>query len=201
MTGLDEILNVIQEKGRQSSAAIISAAEQKASKIRLDGEANAEKAGCEYIEKCRCECEKEFSAACSGAEAHSKRELLRCKNELIDKAVETALNKLSELSAEDYFLLILKLAGKNLRKGEVIIQFGKRDLERLPSDLEKNLNLLAAVEDSTIKISDEAADIDSGFIMSCGNISENCSFRAIAAAEREAVRDAAAKFLFSEVTA
>ena len=50
-----------------------------------------------------------------------------------------------------------------------------------------------------IKISEKPAEIENGFILTYGLISENCSFRAIIEAERDSLRDMAAAELFGQV--
>lgn len=197
MPGLDKILNAIRSSGEQSAEAIIREAEAKAGKIRSDGEESARQAYEEHMEKTRLDCEREYSSACSSAEAEMKRKLLACKSQCIDEAVEKALAQIAELPDDEYFGMILKLAGERLLNGHGIISFGKRDLARIPQDFEKNLNLLASIDGSSLSISHEPADIESGFILSYGDITENCSFRAVAEAESEAIRDKAASILFA----
>lgn len=197
MPGLDKILNAIRSSGEQNAEAIIREAEKKARKIRSDGDESARRAYEEHIEKARLDCEREYASACSSAEAEAKRELLACKSQCIDEAVERALIQIAELPDDEYFGMILKLAGYRLLNGHGIISFGERDLARIQQDFEKNLNLLASVDGSSLSISHVPADIESGFILSYGDITENCSFRAIAEAESETIRDKAASVLFA----
>ena len=197
MPGLDNILNAIRSSGQQNADAAIKRAEAEAQQIRSEGDRSAKQAYDEFIENTRIECEREYAAESSSAHAKVKRELLACKSKCIDEVIEKALAELSALPDDDYFSLILKLAGRRLAKGENVISFGKRDLSRLPQDFEKNLSLIAAIDGSLVSVSTEPADIESGFILSFGDISENCSFRAIAEAESEAIRDKAASILFA----
>ena len=48
----------------------------------------------------------------------------------------------------------------------------------------------------SVQLSKQPADIEDGFILSYGLISENCSFRAMMEAEKEDIRDTAARILF-----
>jgi V/A-type H+-transporting ATPase subunit E len=196
MSGLDSILAAINEKGVKTADEIIKSAEKKAEGIRLTGEKAAEESYADYIDKFRQKCEKEYAAACSGAESSARREILLCRSECIEKAVENAVKKIEEMSVSEYFTLITKMVGNYMRKGSGVISFGKRDLERMPKNFEKNLKLLAVTDGSDITVSDKAADISSGFILTYGDISENCSFRAIIEAEKDYVRDTAAAILF-----
>ncbi len=66
----------------------------------------------------------------------------------------------------------------------------------MPVDFAKKADSIAEKAGGTIRISDKCADIENGFILEYGLISENCSFRDIIEAERDAVRDTAARALF-----
>lgn len=197
MSGLDKILNVIEQQGDVNANTIIEAAEKKAQTIRINGEINAKQEYENLMKKCALELEQEYDNSCSGAEAEIKREMLSCKVKYINDTIEKALNQLSELPADEYFGIILKLVGKSMRKGNGVISFSKNDLLRMPSGFEKNLNILAGMDSSSIEISSKPAEIENGFILSYGDISENCSFRAIVEAEKENIRDKVASVLFA----
>lgn len=196
MPGLDKILSTIEDQARESAESIVRQAEQKSASIRSEGDKQAQSAYNDIMEKCRKNCGFKYAGACNSIDSEMKRELLRCKIQCIDKAAETALEKLSSLPDGEYFAVIIRLAEKYMRKGSGVMYFGKKDLSRLPSGFEKSLNVLAETRGSTIEISPEPADIADGFILRYGNISENCSFRAIAEAEKNNIRDTAAAVLF-----
>ncbi len=128
-----------------------------------------------------------------------KRRLLSCKVELINTAIEKTIRKLKDLPDKDYFDLVVRLAEKHMQAGGGTISFGSSDLKRLPADLESRLNEKAAKSGGSVKIASGSADIEDGFILSYGLISENCSFRAIIESESEEVRDIAARELFRQV--
>lgn len=196
MPGLDKILSTIENQARQNADSIVRQAEQKSASIRSEGDKKAQSAYSDIMEECRKGCSFKYASACNSIDSEMKRELLRCKIECIDKAAETALKKVSELPDDEYFAVIIRLTEKYMRKGCGVMYFGSNDLSRLPSDFEKSLNVLAGTRGCTIKIASEPADIADGFILRYGNISENCSFRAIAEAEKNSIRDTAAAVMF-----
>ena len=110
----------------------------------------------------------------------------------MDKTVE----KLRNLPDEEYFALLEKLAARLIRKGDGVVSLSEKDLKRVTKDFEKNLNKSAEKFKGSIKLSDIPADIEDGFVLTYGLISENCSFRAIMEADKDSVRDTAAKVLF-----
>lgn len=198
MPGLETILGSIEKDGRSQADSIISSAEKKAEKIRSEGEAAAKAAHDEYIENCKAQCEREYKSACSAAEADMKRKLLACRMDCIDGVIEGAISKINADRGAEYFAALLAMAEKRLKKGNGVMYFGADDLRSLPADFEKKLGSLAERKGSSVVISDKPADIENGFILSYGNISENCCLSEIAESEKEALRDKIAEVLFTQ---
>ena len=80
-----------------------------------------------------------------------------------------------------------------------MLSLSRRDLGRVPDSFIKELSAAAEKVGGSVKLDTEPADIENGFILTYGLISENCSFRAVVEAEREGVRDTAARVLFGQV--
>ena len=199
MSGIDEILEMISNQQKETEEGIIKAAEIKAAQIIREGETKAQAAYDDYITKARQRSEREYENKCNAAEAEMKRKILACKVELVDEVIEKTIAKLKALPDKAYFDMLARIAGRHLRSGEGIISLGSNDLKRVPEDFEKKLSEHAAEINGTVKLAKEAADIEDGFILAYGLISENCSFRAIIEAETEEVRDIAARELFRQV--
>ena len=196
MSGLDEILNLIEAQQKQSEDSIIKAAENKAAQILHDGDTKAQKAYDEFVKRSSAQAEKDYENACNSVDAEIKRRLLSCKVELIDRAIEETVSKLKEQPDKEYFDMILALTERHIQPEKGVISFGSRDLSRIPSDFESRLSELAGKTGSQIRVSDKAEDIEDGFILSYGLISENCSFRSMIESDKESVRDTAATVLF-----
>lgn len=198
MSGLDKILHEIENQSRQRSELMEKEAVQKADVIRAEGERISEEKYNALVQKYRDECERKYANACSAADSEMRRELLMCRVECIDNAVKNALERASALPEKEYFAVILKLVAKHLQPGNGILSFGAKDLSRVPDDFAEKVNNLAEKGKMTITISDKPVDIENGFLLTYGKISENCSFDAIAEAERNSIRDKAAAVLFEE---
>lgn len=196
MSGLDEILNIIDEQRIQNEESIIGAANQKAAAIRSEGEQKAQKAYSEQLEKGQVDAKRDFVNACASVDSDMKRKVLDSKVKLIDSAIEATLERLAKLPEDEYFAMLKRLAEQKLRKGSGVISLSANDLKRLPADFETDIRSSAEKLGGTLEISKKPADISDGFILSYGLISENCSFRAIIESERDEVRDTAAAKLF-----
>ena len=196
MSGLDEILNIIDEQRIQNEESIIGAANQKAAAIRSEGEQKAQKAYSEQLEKGQTDAKRDFVNACASVDSDMKRKVLDSKVKLIDSAIEATLERLAKLPEDEYFAMLKRLAEQKLRKGSGLISLSANELKRLPADFETDIRSSAEKLGGTLEISKKPADISDGFILSYGLISENCSFRAIIESERDEVRDTAAAKLF-----
>lgn len=196
MSGLDDILNLIDMQQKEAENSIIQAALKKAETIKAGGEEKATNAYNSFMKNASADAEKDYENACSSADAEMKRRILNCKVKLIDKAVEKVLFKLDSLPPKEYFDLVLRFAERHIRPEKGNISLGKNDLSRITPDFESRLNEIAKIKGGDITLSEKPADIESGFILSYGLISENCSFRSILESEKDSVRDTAASFLF-----
>ena len=200
MAGIDEMINMIDQQQKKTSESIIIAAEKRARTIIAEGMDKAEKAYADHIKTAKAQAQRELENSRSFADAEIKRRILACKVECVDKVVEDTVARLHDLPDKEYFELVERLVLRSLREGEGVISMCSRDLERLPEGFSKRLSEAAAKKNGTVKISPEPAQIEDGFILTYGLISENCSFRAITESEREGVRDTAARALFGQVS-
>ena len=196
MSGLDEILNLIETQQQQGEELILKAAKSKAAAIKAEGDKKAQSAYEDFMYKAKEKTEKDFENACNSTDADMKRRILACKVSLIDQAVEKIIEKLDSLPDNDYFQLIIKLAKRHSQPEKGVIHLCSKDLARVPDDFESKLNECIKPNGGSISLSKETADIDDGFILSYGLISENCSFRAVIESEKDEIRDTIARVLF-----
>ncbi len=196
MSGIDSILNVISNEQKIAENDIIHSAEEKAKEIEADGDLKAEKAYGEYMKKALEKAEIDYKNACSSIDSENKRKVLRCRIELIETATQKVLEKISALPDNEYFEMIMRIAVQKIRMGNGEFYFGKKDLTRMPADFPEKLSVHAKKVGGTVKVSETPADIENGFILVYGLISENCTFKAIIEAEKDGIRDILAKELF-----
>ena len=196
MSGLDEILNLIETQQQQGEEMILKAAKSKAAAIKAEGDKKAQTAYDDFMHRAKEQAEKDYENACNSADADMKRRVLSCKVGLIDEAIEKTVAKLKALPDSEYFQLIIKLAERHSQPDKGVLSLCSDDLKRIPADFESKLSECVKKTDGSISLSKEAADIEDGFILSYGLISENCSFRAIIESEKDEIRDTAARVLF-----
>ena len=121
--------------------------------------------------------------------------ILEAKQQEIDKVISASLDQLANLDSKDYFATITKMVAKYAHKGKAgKIAFSKADLERLPADFAAQIG--SAADGAKLEIAKEPANIGSGFILSYGDVEENCSFDALIEASRETLQDKIGQVLF-----
>ncbi len=200
MAGIENILNIIASQQKQTEDSIINAAKKKAAEIEAESRAGADREYEEYLKKSMARLEQEYKNGESSVDGEMKRKILAYKVSAIDETMEKTLRKLDNLPDKEYFAVLEKLLSKHIQQGDGVLQLNRRDLARLPGSFKKAASELAEKVGGTVAVSDKAADIENGFILTYGLISENCSFRAIIDADRDSVRDTVAKALFGQVS-
>lgn len=189
MTGLEKIIQQIENDSNASVSQVIGEAQSLAANVLSDAKA--------VINDKKALHQKEMDAlkatvlerAKSSAELESRKIILSKKLSLISKAIDEAMEKLSSLPTQDYFELLLKLTEKYASDDKAEMQLSQKDLQRLPSDftskLPKNINL-----------SETVAKIDNGFLLIFDGIDINCSFSALFNDKTEELQDKTSSILF-----
>lgn len=195
MTGLERILENIASDAKQQADEIIEAAKAEAKRIidEASTEAGAECAG--IVEATRQEAELLGKIAKSGAELNGRKLMLKTRRGLIDEIMAEAIAKLKKLPADEYFAVLARLAAKYAEKGEGEMILSAADKARIPAGFIDSVN--SSLGGGKLKIADDTAETDGGFILRYGGIEENCTFDAIAEQERERLSDELDALLFS----
>lgn len=194
MTGLEKILAQIaassehtcadiQNRTKAECDSIIAEAQGRAEVILKNGETAAKKKGDDVI-----------SRAKSASELETRSLLLKAKQKSLSSSLEKARRYLCELPDDRYFSLIYRMLAKYSEDKDGIIRMNSTDLARLPRDFESKLR--ESVRGS-IELSDEAIDIDGGFVLIYGGIEVNCGFASVFASESERFSDEVSKILFA----
>lgn len=195
MTGLEKILAQINSDAEQTCAdiknrsvqqcnAIINSALIEAENIKNTNKENNSRINEDIINRAE-----------SYAQLQKRSVMLSAKQEIISKALENASNYLVNLPDDRYFSLIYDMIEKYSESANGEIFLSKTDLQRLPSDFGDNLSKRAK---GSLVLSEEAVDIDGGFVLVYGGVDINCGFSAIFAAENERFVDEISGVLFDD---
>lgn len=179
MTGLDKILKSIEDEAIEISERTINEAELKAQDIIANAEKLAEDESTLIMKNAEEKLNLIRQQTNSQIEIKSREMFLKAKRELIDSIINETKDMLCRMPDEEYFNVIMKLLKKYIqpKKGEIL--FSKNDLKRIPEEFEEKLAKLGSSLGADLKVSSSVRDISGGFILSYGDIEENCSFDAL----------------------
>lgn len=197
MSGIDKILQGIEEEGRAAADRITQEAGEKIENLRK-----------EILEKAQARCEEIraqggresrgiLERGASGAELLSRRMILEAKQELLAELLRKAQESIYQMENHEYFALIRRIVAKNAlpRPGELLLS--PEDRERLPDGFEKELAGLLP-EGGSLKVSSETRDIRGGCVLLYDGVEENCSIEALFSAGKDEMTDLARSILFRE---
>ena len=189
MAGIDNITNEILREAKDRASQVISGAVAKADEMILSAKKEGDGIAAKAAAKAEAETAAYFSRIRSQAGMRKRQAILSAKQEIIGSVIDTAYEKLSCLPDADYFEMIAKLIGKNVRGEEGELLFSEKDLKRLPAGFAEAVGKLAEKAGGKLVISKETADIDNGFILRYGGIEENCTLAALFAEKRDELCD------------
>lgn len=193
MAGIDKMIRQIEDDTKIVCDDIIATAKSKADRILADAEAKANKITADGKKKTASHIADIEKRGESSAALEERKVALYTKQSIITDMLNTGMETAKNLPDNEYFELILEMIGNNSQPKDGVILFGQKDLDRLPGNFIDKIN---SVSKGKLTLSDKAAAIDAGFILSYGGIEENCSFDAIFMSEADNLSDRAGKLLF-----
>lgn len=184
MSSGDKILNRISLDCDERISQIGAETDEKCAQIMAQAKLDADKISAEIADRAQSKVKQMQAASKSRCDLETRNAFLKRRREEIDKTYSEILNKMKNLPDEDYFELIYTFA-KKLNGMSGVVLLNKKDMNRLPKDF------LARLEKCGVKaeLLKTPCDIESGFILKCGDIEENMDFSAILSEKRDAIED------------
>lgn len=184
MSSGDKILNRISLDCDERISQIGAETDEKCAQIMAQAKLDADKISAEIADRAQSKVKQMQAASKSRCDLETRNAFLKRRREEIDKTYSEILNKMKNLPDEDYFELIYTFA-KKLNEMSGVVLLNEKDMNRLPK------NFLARLEKCGVKaeLSKIPCDIESGFILKCGDIEENMDFSAILSEKRDAIED------------
>ena len=192
MSGLDKILEHISREAQAETDQILASAKEAAEKILVSGRKEAEDTAASIRKQSELDVAAAVGRIQSNAQLSEKRIILQAKQDKIEEVFEKAQAFLDALDDSSYMDMIGRMINRYAsgQKGEIL--FNRRDLGRL-SDAVRS-----AAQAKNLRVGEEPAGVRGGFILSYGDIEENCSFDVLIAASREELQDKIGLLLFGQ---
>lgn len=206
MSGLDKILERINEKAEKQREEILEEARQKAEDKKSEGREEAELEKEKIIQKGKQEADREKRRIIANAQAKVRRKELETREELIQEAFENARKELSKLKNDeeeyqDILEDLIKSGGITVGGGKLRALVSEDDEELLSNKLVKNLEKEIKNEtgkETSIKVEPELEDSCGGVIVEKGDGSVRCdnTFEARLSRMKSEIRTKIAEVLF-----
>ena len=129
----------------------------------------------------------------SARDKHEKRQIiLDAKSKIIEDIIKRSKDKILNMEKEDYFKILKKLLEKSMDNGNGKVLFSKNDKMKINKDFILEFEKLS---NGRLKVSDETADINNGFIIRYEKIDINCSIDAIFEAMQNELTDLVSEYI------
>lgn len=220
MTGLEKITGRILEAARADAEATLAEAKKQADAIRADYAARADEAHARLCAEAEREGENIIGRAKSSAAMTRRNILLAAESDLIEETFRQAEKELHAMDKDAYRdflagLLVVTLTAQ--REAERVsremygeedapdyshyeILFNQQDKSLAPAVMDALRRLSVGKIDRVLleklRVSEQTADIDGGFILRMGDLELNCSLSALMAQAREKDEATVSEMLF-----
>jgi len=174
MGGLEKILKDITDAAELEASKISEAASLEVAEIKIQCEKDKLDLAEELKKETQEECMRISGMIEAAANAEARQIILAAKSKAIEEIIEYLKEDIKK--SDEYFDLLLKLVKKYSEEDEGVMYLNQTDLSRKPADFAEKIKEYAK---GSLTLSEEATDIDAGFIIKYGKIEINCSINSI----------------------
>lgn len=194
MSNVKNITSKILKDAEAGKENILAAAEEEKNKILSKKASSANEIAQEILQKAEADAKSKKERVISSAKLKVRNNKLAAKQEIIDEVFEKSINKLTELSKEQFLnfvknsILSMNLAGKQtLILNETGLKFVD---DSFIDELNKEVK-------ATIALSKTAGNFKGGFILENNGIEINSTYEALVSSLRDELEFEVAQVLFS----
>ena len=198
MTGVEQIKDRILSDADAYAKEHIRTAVGKAEKILEDARTRAEEKKAHILEEAEREAADTGRRMIAFADMEIKKEKLRVKRQVVEKAFEMAIEKLCGMSRDKYVAIMANRAAASAGGEKAEVMLSARDRDLLGEILMARINFVLrnlGKQQAEISLSGYTPDIRGGFILKTGDIEMNFSFEALLRANREELEELAYSML------
>jgi V/A-type H+-transporting ATPase subunit E len=198
MQGIENITGRIQADAQAEIDQILADAQLEADKLTAGYTARAERESAELLAKGAQSAQERGSRLVSAAQMEARKSTLAAKQEMLDKAFDLALDKLTQLDESSYIDLLAKLAAQAAPTGEEELIFNSTDRERIGAKVTELANqlLTKAGRKGGLTLSQQTRAIRGGLLLSDGAVEVNCALETLVRLSRTEVTSEVSQLLF-----
>ncbi len=197
MEGLDSMIARILEEAREQAREQIRQGQAQAEEITRSFQQQEREQAAAIRQSSQREAAQLLEKARLAAERERRSVLLQVRQAEILDSLRRVYHGLCQMASEPYFKFLHNLLGQVLRPGQAgEIWFGAYDLQRMPAGFPHQIKKLAAQKKGKLTISQQPAEIEGGFLLVYGGVTENCSLQMLMESCRDDQKQRLAFLLF-----
>ncbi len=195
MDGIERITERITEDVRREIDQLDDETRRKAAEIQARCEAQAKQESEDILARGRKAAEERVERLGSVSRLEARKTILAAKQEMVSRAFDLAVDRLTGLPEADYTALLAKLAAGAARSGREQVVLSQKDRTRYGKQVVTQANKLLG-ERGALTLSEEARPIRGGLILRGDRVEVNCSFETLVRLQRDALAAQVAQVLF-----
>ena len=194
MSNAKNITSKILKDAEAGKENILAAAEEEKNKILSKKASSANEIAQEILQKAEADAKSKKERVISSAKLKVRNNKLAAKQEIIDEVFEKSINKLTELSKEQFLNFVKNsILSMNLTGKQTLI-LNETGLKFVDDSFIDELNKEAK---ATIALSKTAGNFKGGFILENNGIEINSTYEALVSSLRDELEFEVAKVLFN----
>ena len=197
MDGIEKITGRINEDVQREIDALTADARREAGEITARYQAQAQQESADIVERGRKAAAEREERLASVAQLEARKLELAAKQEMLQKAFDTALAYLLDLPEDKYVALLADLAVRAARTGSEQVILSQKDRTRFGKQAVTAANEKLG-DKGRLTLSQETRPIQGGLILSDGDVEVNCTFETLVRLQRGELDREVAKVLFDE---
>ena len=177
MNGIEKITQMIQSEAQTEIDGVLSAAREEAAQTTARYEAQAQAETAELTAKNEKAAAEREERLVSVAQMEARKVALAAKQEMLAKAYDRAMERLTSLPDEEYVGLLAGLAAKASSTGREEVILSQKDRARYGKQVVTQAN--ERLGDGHLTLSVQTRPIRGGLILSDGDVEVNCTFETL----------------------
>ena len=194
MNGIEKITQRIQSDAQAGIDRVLSEARTQAAEITAKYKAQADAEAAQIAAKNEQAAAEREERLAGTAQMEARKLALAAKQEMVEKAYDLALQKLSRLPQEKYIAVLAELLAEASSTGKEEVIFSPRDRQAVGKAAVEQANKAAGKK---LTLSGETRDIQGGFILRAENVEVNCAFDTLVRLQKAETAGAVARKLFA----
>ena len=179
MTGIEKIKTKILDDASARASQIKEQADREARDIMEQASKEAENKKAELLKKAQSDSEESYRRLLAVAELEGRKEILRAKQDMIEKAFRTAMGRITGMPDREYQKLLEEMiVDAAAAKGSGEILLSEKDAKRMDSSFISNINQRLSIsgKGGILTVSNENIQTAGGFILRSGDMEVNDTF-------------------------